>query len=79
MRKHAQALAVHADRRDLGARHHLYAVGGRIGQLGRGDRLDLRHDDVRVHVVEQRAQLSGVGHIEHARLMRHLLRRRARV
>ena len=73
MGDHPQPFAVHADRGDLGARHHLHPRGRGLGQLAGGDGLHLRHDDVGAHLVEQRAQLRGVGHIQHARLMRHLL------
>lgn len=79
MCEHAQAFAIHADRRDFGARHHLRATccGGR--KLGSGYRFDFRHDDVRLDFVEQRAQLVRVGHVEHAVFVRHLLCRRTGV
>ena len=73
VREHAQPLAVHADGGDFGARHHLDAARRGIRQLAGRDRLDLRHDDVGAHLVEQRAQPGRVGHIQHACLVRHLL------
>ena len=79
MCEHAQAFAIHADRRDFGAWHHLRATFGGGREFGGGDRFDFRHDDVRLDFVEQRAQLVRVGHVEHAVFVRHLLCRRTGV
>ena len=73
MREHAQTFTIHADRRDFGAWNHLRAMFRRGGEFRSGDRLDFRHDDVRFDLVEQCAQLGGVGHVEHAVFVRHLL------
>ena len=69
----AQAFAVHADRCDFGAGYDLCAVGGGVGEFLGGDGFHFRHDDVGLDVVEQGFELFGVGHVEYARLMGHLL------
>ena len=75
--QYAQALAVHANRGDFGARHHLGARGRSTGQHIGGDGLYLGHDDVRLDFIEQCLQFGGIRHIQRAIFMRHLLGRSA--
>ena len=75
--QYAQALAVHANRGDFGARHHLGARGRNTGQHIGGDGLYLGHDDVRLDFIEQCLQFGGIRHIQRAIFMRHLLGRSA--
>ena len=77
MGQYAQALAVHANRGDFGARHHLGARGRSTGQHIGGDGLYLGHDDVRLDFIEQCLQFGGIRHIQRAIFMRHLLGRSA--
>ena len=56
MCEHAQAFAIHADRRDFGARHHLGARGRSTGQLVR-----VGHVEHAVFVRHLLCRRAGVG------------------
>ena len=73
MGEDAQAFAVHADGCDFGAWHDLCAVGGGLCEYLGGDGFHFRHDDVWFDVVEEGFELLGVGHVEHAGFVGHLL------
>lgn len=70
----ADAFAVHGQAgRSRGGDHRHHPLGLELFEHGRGDRLDLRHHELRAFGFDERAQLPGVAHDQGARMMRHLL------
>lgn len=70
----ADTFAVHREPCGTRSRYHarqpfLFDLHQHVG----GDRLDLRHDEVRFFLLDQRAQLRPVHHVDDARMVRHLL------
>jgi hypothetical protein len=70
----ADAFAVHGQARGPGGGNHAHHAGGlQHFEHGRGDGLDLGHDQVGFVGLDQRAQQRGVAHGDGARVVRHLL------
>ena len=59
--------------------NHAEALGLQLEQCGRGDRLDLGHDQCRPFAQHQLAQRRGVEHVQHVRPVRDLHGGRVRV
>lgn len=76
----ADALAVHGQLGGACGRNHFgHALGLERGERVGGDGLDLRHDQMRALLLDQRAQRRGIAHVDHVRAMRDLVPRRIRV
>jgi hypothetical protein len=76
-RQAPDAFAVH--RQVGGARagnHRREALAFHLQQHVGGDRLDLRHDQLRPLLLDQRAQRGRIGHVQHVRPVRDLVARR---
>ncbi len=70
----ADALAVHGQAGGAGGGDHAHGAGGFQGfQHGRGDGLDLGHDQVRLFRLDQRLELVRVAHGDGARVVGYLL------
>jgi len=76
----ADAFAVHRQARGTrGGNHADDALGLQRLQLVRGQRLDLRHHQVGLLALDQRAQRHGIAHRDRVRVVGHLLARRVLV
>ena len=76
----ADAFAVHGQQGRARGRDAGDLAGGfQLGQPGRGDRLDLRHDQIRFFLLDERGERVAVGHVDHVEAVRDLVARRVRV
>jgi hypothetical protein len=74
------AFAVHRQLRGArGGNHFGETVGFDLGKRVGGDGFDLRHDQMRALLLDQRAQGGAVGHVDHVAAMRDLMTRRIRI
>ena len=75
-RQTTNAFAVHGQLCGTCGRHHVEAFGFQLDQRGRGDRLDLGHDVVRLFLFDHCTQGCTIEHVDDVAAVRHLHGRR---